>query len=291
MKDYVLERRGNSIRIRIERDRDLTTGKRAWHLETVKPLSGETRTQHRTRAKARAVELMAKMNRGEHVERSAATVETYFRDWLGQPVGISPKTIERYRQLAEQQIYPHLGTNALQKLTPADVQGWHATLLSSGGKGGKPLSARTVGHAHRLLHAGLARAAKGQIVFRNVASLIGPPKVEDKEVAALRADQIGDVLERLQDHSFYPLVVVALGTGLRRGELLALRWSRVDLDGGTLRVEELVEETKAGLRFKAPKSRHGRRTVSLAAQRGGGPTGAPERPARASACPGPRQAP
>ena len=73
-------------------------------------------------------------------------------------MGLSLKTTERYGELAEQQIIPHLGATALQKLTPAQIQDWHATLLASGGKNGRPLSARTVGHAHRVLHTALARA-------------------------------------------------------------------------------------------------------------------------------------
>ena len=139
--------------------------------------------------------------------------------------------------MAEQQIYPHLGDVALQKLTPAHVQTWHATLLASGGKNGRPLSARTVGHAHGVLHTTLARAAQGQLVFRNVASFIKPPKVEEKEIASLTAEQIGGVLTKLDGHSIHPIVVTALGTGLRRGELCALAWSAVDLAGASLRVE------------------------------------------------------
>jgi integrase len=70
-------------------------------------------------------------------------------------------------------------------------------------------------------------------------------------------------LEKLRGHLFRPVVVVALGTGLRRGELLALQWGSVDLEGRSIRVERSLEETKSGLRFKAPKSKQGRRSVSL----------------------------
>lgn len=114
-----------------------------------------------------------------------------------------------------------------------------------------------------ILHCALARAAAGQKVFRNVASIIKPPKVEDSEVNILSADQIAELLSQLRGHSLYHLAVVAIGTGLRRGELLALQWGDVDLDNAMLRVERSLEETKQGLRFKPPKSRHGRRSVSL----------------------------
>jgi integrase len=79
----------------------------------------------------------------------------------------------------------------------------------------------------------------------------------------LSADEMGVVLGKLNGHALYPIVALALGTGMRRGELLALRWEDVNIDGATVRVERALEETSAGLRFKGPKSRHGRRTISL----------------------------
>jgi integrase len=136
-------------------------------------------------------------------------------------------------------------------------------LLKSGGKDNRPLSARTVGHAHRVLHRALARAAAAEIVARNVASAISPPKVEAEEIEILSAEQMADILAKLNGHSVSPIVALALGTGMRRGELLGLQWSDIDLEGASLRVERSIEETKAGLRFKPPKTKYGRRTISL----------------------------
>ena len=232
-------------------------------METIKGKPGEPLTVVRARAKQRLIEVRDNMGKGQYVELSTITVEMYVASWLEAPAGLSPKTVERYRQLATQQIYPHLGAVPLQKLGPAHIQDWHGVLLARGGKGGRPLSARTVGHAHRLLHRALARAVEGQVAFRNVAGVVKPPKVEEREMAILTSAQIGDVFAELEGDAFYSIVVVALGTGLRRGELLALRWSRVDLETGSLRVEESIEETEAGLRFKPPKTKRGRRNVSL----------------------------
>jgi integrase len=244
-----------SWRVKVELSRDPVTGRRRYHLETV---HGK-----REDAKAKLVEIAEQMRKGEHVEPSALTVRIYIKAWLAAPAGISPKTAERYRQLAEQQIYPLLGAIALQKLGEADVQDWHDKLLASGGRGGKPLSARTVGHAHRVLHRALARAVIGKRVFRNVASAVKPPKVEDHEIEIIPADQVSDSLAKLRNHALYPIAVTALGTGLRRGELCGLQWGDIDLDGASLRVERSLEESNSGLRFKAPKSKAGRRTVSL----------------------------
>jgi integrase len=165
--------------------------------------------------------------------------------------------------LAEKQIIPHLGSTLLQKLRPAHIQDWHVRLLNAGGEGGRPLSPRTVGHAHRVLQTALARAAKVEIVSRNVAAILRPPKVEVREVEILSPSQVAEALARLEGHWLLPLVAVALGTGMRRGELCAVRWSDVDLIAATIRVEHSLEETKAGLRVKAPKSRHGRRKLTI----------------------------
>ncbi len=126
------------------------------------------------------------------------------------------------------------------------------------------LAARTVGHAHRLLHKVLERAVKNHVLVRNVAALVSPPRPEEREVEILDPEQARAVLESLQGHYLHPIAAVALGTGMRRGELLGLQWQDVDLEGATVRVERSLEETRAGLRLKSPKTKRGRRNIKLA---------------------------
>ena len=183
-----------------------------------------------------------------------STVAEYIRVWLDSAHSLSPKTAERYRELAERQIIPHLGDAKVQWLTGEQIEGWHADLLKEG------LSARTVVHAHRVLAQMLARAKN------SAASGVKLPSVEAKEMTILSAGQIADVLTKLADHPLFPVVALALATGARRGEILGLQWGDVDLDGGTLAIERSVEETRAGLRVKSPKTRRGRRNVSLPAE-------------------------
>jgi integrase len=209
--------------------------------------------------------LLKSADDGVHIAPATLSLGEYVRGWLDGANDLSPKTLERYRQLAEQQIIPHLGVVELQKLRPAQIQEWHAMILKTGGMGGRPLSARTVGHAHRLLHRALERAMRLEIIARNVAHVVRPPKVEASEVAILAAAQLGNVLTRLVGHAIYPIVALALATGMRRGELCGVAWGAVDLNAATIRVERSLEETAAGLRFKSPKTRHGYRTISLPA--------------------------
>src|SRR5262249_20291337 len=171
--------------------------------------------------------LLAEANNGTLVEPSKVTVAEHLRSWLGHPpkegepippppAGITPKTCERYRELSEGQIIPHLGDLLLQKLKPTNIAAWHDTLLKNGSKKGGPLAARTVGHAHRVLHRALERAVKTETVVRNVAAAISPPKVEDEadEIEILDEAQLADVVIKLQGH---PLeVLVALGRSRSR---------------------------------------------------------------------------
>jgi integrase len=254
-----ITRRGErSWRVKFEAgERDPATGKRRTRYVTVRGTKKD--------AQRELTRLLAEVENGTSVDPSGITVAEWLRGWFNEAGDLSPKTLERYRQLAERQIIPHVGATALQKLRPAQIHDWHTKLLKSGGATGCPLSARTVGHAHRVLHRALERAILLEIVSRNVAAVIPPPMVGHAEVAILNAEQIADLLAKLADHWLYPIASLALATGMRRGELCALTWGSVDFDNATVRVERSLEETAAGLRFKPPKTRAGRRVISLPA--------------------------
>jgi integrase len=250
-------------------------GKTSWRLKyeggEPDPSTGRRVTRYVTfrgtkkEAQVELARLLDEIRAGTAVEPTTTTLAEYLRGWLNADASLAPKTLERYRQLVEQQIIPHLGATPLQKLRPAQIDDWHGLLLKRGGKDGRPLSARTVGHAHRVLRRGLERALRLEIVSRNVAAAFRPPKVEATEVVILSPDEMADMLAKLEDHTLYPIVSLALGSGMRRGELCGLAWGALDLEKAVVRVERSLEETGAGLRFKPPKSRAGRRTVSLPA--------------------------
>ena len=129
---------------------------------------------------------------------------------------------------------------------------------------GTPVAAATARHARRVLKAALQAAVDIELVSRNVAAVGKPLAAKGDEVHILGPEEITAVLEALRDDDFYPIVALALATGMRRGELPALRWSDVDLSKTVVTVERSLEQTtKHGYRFKAPKTKHGRRSISI----------------------------
>ena len=247
MRGSIRKRGANSWEIKIELER--VNGKRHRRFVTVKGTYKD--------AQKELTRLLSSADDGTLPDPTRTTVGEYVREWLGSTLTQSPKTLERYRELAEHQIIPHLGDERLQKLRPEHIERWHAALLQTG------LSARTVGHAHRVLSSVLRRAVENGTLARNVAAIRKPPAVEAKEVEILLPDQVKAVFDSLQGHALHPIASLALATGLRRGELLGLQWPDIDLDRGVLRVERSVEETKAGLRVKPPKTKRGRRNIAL----------------------------
>jgi integrase len=147
---HIQKRGARNWRIKFEVDRDPVTGKRKAQYVTV----AGTKKQ----AAAELTRLVAARDAGTMIVPAKLTVTDYMRLWLStaEAMSISPKTAERYRQLIECQIVPHLGALPLQRIRGAHVAERQAKLLREGGHDGRPLSPRTVGHAHRVLHKALA---------------------------------------------------------------------------------------------------------------------------------------
>jgi len=163
------------------------------------------------------------------------------------------------------QVQPHLGNIPIQKLRAVHLSELYGKLLRDGRVGGGELSAKTVGHVHRCLRRAFGHAAQWGLITQNPAALVHSPRVQQAEMEILRENEVEAMFANLRDRNalLHTIAIVALGSGLRRGELCALRWSNIDLDSRTRRVEQSLEEIQAGLRFKAPKTKHGLRTMTL----------------------------
>jgi len=256
MRGNITRRGKSSWRVKFDIDRDSETGKRRFHTATVRGT--------RKDAEAELARLLNDQNKGALVDANKLTVADYLRQWLDGKHDLSPVTRERYQDTITKGIVPGLGTVELQKLKPAHVKTWLSKMVTSGSRKRGPLTGRTVRNAYRVLHGALQEGVKLDLVARNVADAVMPPKIEENEVEILKANRIADVLASLAGSKLYPIASLALATGMRRGELLALRWYDVDLAGASLNVERSLEQTRGGgLRFKAPKTKKSRRTISL----------------------------
>jgi integrase len=225
--------------------------KRKWH-----SFAGTKRE-----AQAESARLITELKSNTYVERNRqilnAFLDQWERDWAAS--NLSPKTAERYWQLLQKHVRPRLGARPIQSIQAEDLNRLYSDLH-------KKLAPRTIRHIHLMLHRVFGHAMKWGVVKRNVVALVDAPKIPMTEATALQLDEIPRLLTGLRERgrTLYPIVVTALGTGMRRGELCALRWQDVDLDGATLRVERSLEQTRrGGLRFKGPKSARSRRTISL----------------------------
>jgi integrase len=210
--------------------------------------------------------LLNQLNTGAYVEPSRISLAEYLDRWLldyAKPK-VAAKTYDRYREMIDIHIKPALGAFVLPKLAPLHIQGFYSRALASGRKDGKGgLSAQTVLHFHRLLHKALAQAVKWQLLARNPSDAVEPPRPVPKEMQVLDEDETATLLDQLGNSRLHIPVLLAVTTGLRRGEILGLRWSDVDFASGTVTVVQSLEQTSEGLNFKSPKTHRSRRAVAL----------------------------
>jgi integrase len=256
MKGHIRERSPGHWAIVID-VREPVTGqrKRRWH-----SFAGTKR-----QAQVECARLLTDQKAGTAVDPSRMTLAGFLDRWIEHMEGqVSPRSHERYAEIARKSLVPLLGSLALTKLQPAQISQAYAKALASGrrdGSGG--LSARTVTHMHRVLREALQQALRWQMLARNPADAVKPPKVERKQMSVLDTDATARLIEAARGSSLAAPILLGVLCGLRRGEIVALRWRNVDLDRGQLSVVASTEQTDAGCREKEPKSGRGR-TVALA---------------------------
>lgn len=254
-------RRGDAWRVAVELAPDPITGKRRQLFETchgLKKDADKRLTELLALADQQLLGANSKMKLGEFLER---WLEDYARTK-------APKTYSRYRQLVEKQIVPHLGAIRLDKVTPAHVVRLQSILRDAPRQDGRPgkLSARTIAHVHRVLHTALECAVKWRLIPRNPADGVEAPSAPRSEMRTFTVDQARAFLaaseaEGIRWQAFYHL---ALASGLRPGELSALRWQDLDLDASTLSVQQSVQRIAGmGRVIRQPKTAGSRRPIAL----------------------------
>lgn len=264
MKGQLIKRSKGSWTIVLYLGKDPVTGKKRKKWVTVRGT--------KKAAEKEMIRRVNEVNHGVYVESAKFSVSEYLARWLenSAKMNVSGKTYERYAEIVAKHLVPAIGAIPLSSLKPLHIQGYYSKALQSGRSNrGKPdgvphgLSAQTVLHHHRVLREALNRAVKWQLLFRNPADAVEPPKPARREMRAISEAETAWLLEIAQGTRFYLPVLLAVTTGMRRGEFLGLQWSDCDLIAGSIAVRRSVEQTNAGIKFKSPKGKKGRAIALL----------------------------
>jgi integrase len=259
MKGHVYKRSAGSWTIVYDLPADSLTGKRCQKSQTVK---GTKRDAERVLR-----EVLLSIEQGRYVKANKITLGEWLRRWLNDyaSMSITDRTLESYTSIVERHLIPSLGRIMLTDLQPLHIQDYYAEKRLRGradGKGG--LSGRSVVYQHRILSKSLDYAVKMGLVVRNVCKAVEAPRVAKVTMSTLSPGEVTRFLDVARETGYYVYFATLLYTGLRRGELLALRWRNLDLQKATLTVVETGYKLGDGRYIiKEPKTPHSRRSVTL----------------------------
>jgi len=252
MRGHIVKRGKDSYSIKVSLGKDAVTGKYKAQWYTVR---GSKRD-----AEKRLSELLHQQDTGTYIQTGKAKLADYLERWLKEYVwpNLAPRTAESYEHIARHYISPYLGNYELVNLKPEHLQQFYSTELASG------LSPQTVRHHHTMLHKALQNAVEWGLVIRNVADAVSPPHTQQHEMQTWNEDEIMLFLDASKSTPYYEIFYLALFTGMRRSELLALRWQDIDSILGQIYVNRSVHVLKGSLvHFRTPKTAKGRRTIAL----------------------------
>jgi Site-specific recombinase XerC len=197
------------------------------------------------------------------ISTDKTTVGAWLDKWLevyAKP-HLRTKTWESYGWLIRVHLKPSIGEIVLSKLQTSDVQQMYNAKLRTDEHEG--VSARTIRYMHSILGAAIKQAVRENLVARNVVAFAKPPSSQKAEMHLWNSDQVKIFLDKSTDNRFYPVFLLALGCGMRRGEIIGLQWQDVDLDNGIVHIQQSLVTTNSGLKMESPKTPRSRRAIPL----------------------------
>lgn len=219
-------------------------------------------------AQAYLTSTLAALQRNELIEPTKLTFGEYLVDrWL--PIvchSLRPSTWDSYKRTIERHVIPTLGGVSLQALTAGHLDELYAQLLANGHCRGGGLAPKTVRYLHTTLQKALRDAVRKQLVARNVAHDADAPKLRasgHREMRTWSAEEVRIFLEATVEHRLHAAFMLAATTGMRRGEVLGLRWADIDIKAARLSVRQTVLSINYRLEFGTPKTARGRRSIAL----------------------------
>jgi integrase len=218
-------------------------------------VSGKTRQE----CSQKLTKAMADRDDGLIFDAGSQTVGEYLERWVKDVQGtVRQSTYEGYEYAVRPHIAPALGRLKLRDLTPIHVRSFYRDRLDSG------LAPATVHKLHAVLHKALKAAVADDLVPRNAAAGLKLPRITREEIDPLREEEARRLLEAARGDRLEALYILALNTGMRQGELLALKWDDADLENGLLRVRRTLTHANKAFILGEPKTKNSRRTIRLA---------------------------
>jgi len=253
MRGCIIERNG-SLRLKVSLGKNQQTGKYESYYETFHG--------NRTEAQKKLRQILTELDKGIYTKPGKTTVAAYLNTWLQDycKPSLSPLTLRLYSYICRVHIIPTIGKITLTELKPQHLQNLYSCKLSSG------LSARTVQLCHVVMHKSLKNAVRINLLSRNVSDAVEKPKIQRPEMHPMTENDLSRFLHAAKQGNYYALFYTYLFTGMRRSELLAVRWCDVDLSGMQISVSRTMQYlngVKNHISFKEPKSKKSRRLIAL----------------------------
>jgi integrase len=251
MRGNIKQRTAGSWTVQVSAGFEPTTGRRVRITRTVRGTERD--------AQRELTRLLREVDQGLVADPGRQTLTRYLEDrWLPHAATrVRPTTHDRYASLLRCHVEPRIGRLSLGKVRPVHVQAALDGMLADG------LAPRTVLHAHRVLSEALRQAVRWQVLATNPASAAEPPEPERPKLHVPDQTAVRRLLDEASEGPVYVALVLAASTGLRRGEVLGLRWSTVDLEAGEIGVVASLQRVRGELLFLDPKTDRSRRTVAL----------------------------
>jgi len=233
----IKRKENGKYQITVEAGRDPVTGKRRRRYTTC-----ETKNE----AKIKEAELIKQIKKGVIKSSGNITVAEHLKEWLKEDCqDLAPRTYSSYEMIVKKHLIPVLGHIKLEKLNPKHIQLYQNHKLKEGrvdGKGG--LSNRTVQYHHRVLSRALKIAVRWRIVEENPCKYVDAPSIKKKKVETINIEDLNKIITAVKDTWLYEILMVGLFTGMRRGEILGLKWENIDFDNRFIKVRWQVQHIR-----------------------------------------------